>query len=139
MTDNYFKVRTQRAEHIKDSILKQVVNNGINAKGRVDYNGSAILIEDEQWLIRMWIRLIWDDNLEGCTVCMSNIAFNESLQRKGHFTSVINKLKRTKYVDNILIQSVSTPAMKNWCEKHRFKNVSRTIDWVWKAQNGLQA
>ena len=136
MIENYFKIRTQRAEYIKDNILKQVKNNGINANGRVDYNGSAILIEDDQWLVRMWIRLIWSDNLDECTVYMSNIAFNEKLQRRGNFTSIINKLKRTKYVNNIVIQSVSTPAMRNWCEKYKFKKRSNgdwDLDYYWKA------
>ena len=85
----------------------------------------------------MWIRVVWNDNLENCLVQMSNIRFAPNFQRKGIFTNIITNLKRHKYVSNIMIQSVSTEAMKRWCEDNNFVQLiggNRDIDYYWKSK-----
>lgn len=134
--NNYLEIRTRKAEKIKNSILKTLKSHGIIAIGQVDYNGNAISIRDYHDSVFMWIRIIWSNNLEDCLVQMSNIKFASNFQRQGIFAHVITNLKRHKYVSNIMIQSVSTDAMRNWCEKYKFKKRSNgdwDLDYYWKA------
>ena len=129
----YLLRRKQNTEEIKDKIVKTIRNYGLNVNGRVEYNGSAISIEDDEWHVRMWLRLTWDNNANKCVIFMSNINLHNKIQRKGIFTNVIKGLKTDKYIDNIVIQSVSSDAMRNWCKKHRFKPDNYGYDYFWKA------
>lgn len=129
---DYMIKRKRNSEILKDTIVKTLHKNGLNVFGRVEYNGSAICIEDENWNVRMWIRLAWDANADRCVIYMSNIKFCDILQRRGYFTEIINILKKNKYISNIVIQSVSTEAMRNWCKKHRFITNEYQSDYYWR-------
>lgn len=134
---NYLTIRTNKAEKIKNSIINTLEKHNIRAIGQVDYNGNAIAIYDKHERVFMWVRLIWKDNLESCLLQMSNIRFATNFQRKGIFTNVITNLKRHKYVSNIMIQSVSTKAMKKWCVDHNFVQLiggNMDLDYYWKSE-----
>ena len=132
-THMYILKRKSNAEQVKGKIVNILNKHGLNVTGLVVYNGSAISIEDKDWNIRMWIRLAWDINAETCVIYMSNIKFSDRLQRRGLFTEIINALKKHKHISNIVVQSVSTDAMRNWCKKHRFITNEYESDYYWKA------
>lgn len=128
----YFLNRKRNAENIKDKIIDTLNKQGIKVDGRVEYNGSAICIEHKNLNIWMWLRLMWNETADKCTIYMSNIKFTPKYQRKGIFTNIINMLKRNKYIDNIVIQSVSSDSMRNWCKKHRFIEDEHAYNFYWK-------
>ena len=126
-------IRINNATEIMNSIVKLLRKDGIKVDGRIEYRGTAISIEDKDWNVRMWIRLMWNSTFDKCIIYMSNIRFSDEFQRSGYFTNVINTLKKSKYIENIVIQSVCTDAMRNWCKKHRFSTNEYMSDYFWKA------
>ena len=55
------------------------------------------------------------------------------MHRREIFTSIVNKLKTCKYIDNIIIQSVCSKEMYNWCIKNEFIHCETIGDFAWKA------
>lgn len=102
-----------------DSIIraiKQILGNEHYVYQKV-YSGKSILITSKypENETRIYIRVVYTDY--GFAADISNITLNPDIQHKGIFTSIVNKLKNSKSINQIWVSSVLTPAMHKACKK----------------------
>ena len=67
--------------------------------------------------ITMYIRFDCSE-IFGSTVSIANIAMDESIQCNGIFTILMENIACIDILDSIIISSVSSPAMLDWCCKN---------------------
>lgn len=84
------------------------------------YNGRSIEIvsKDPNNDTRLYIRIVYIGR--GFAVDLSNISFDKSMQHKGYFTAIVNKLKKSRSICEIWVSSVLTPEMHSACKKLNF-------------------
>jgi hypothetical protein len=102
-------------KRVKSNIEKTIRECGLVATVVVCSNGNILVGGD----IQAWIRLTEIPTRKGIInqVDVNNIMILH--QRKGTFTRLMKNLASLKTVDHIVITSVSTQEMHNWCRKNK--------------------
>ena len=104
---------------MKENIIN-VINKVLepyNVTAHFANNSNAISVDSND--INIWIRLL---PVEGkYKVEISSIEFSPKYRRKGIFTSLFNELLQCNVIDKVVITSVCTTEMKNWCLKNGLK------------------
>lgn len=104
---------------MKENIIN-VINKVLepyNVTAHFANNSNAISVDSYD--IDIWIRLLPVENKY--KVEISSVEFSPKYRRKGIFTSLFNKLVNCEVVSKVVITSVCTPEMKNWCLKNGLK------------------
>ena len=108
---------------VKANIEKTFRENNVNATVTIDANTKNIIIHGTD--MEAWIRLTVVPTKPSVInlVDINNIQINSVKQRKGIFTNMMLNLRELKTVNRIVITSVCTPAMEQWCSKNRCKQI----------------
>lgn len=107
------------AENLMYSIVRIIEKYNAKVDCRLEYGGSAILIED-RYDTRFWLRVSdWRDGK--IRVDFSTVELRYGLRRKGVFSEICDMVKRKEYVGSAVISNVCTEEMLNFCKKHKFR------------------
>ena len=101
---------------MKENIIN-VINKVLepyNVTAHFANNSNAISVNSDD--IDIWIRLLPVENKY--KVEISSIGFVTKYRRKGIFTALFNDLVQCDAVAKVVITSVCTSEMKNWCLKN---------------------
>ena len=101
---------------IQRSIKKSLDRHHIKYKSALQNNHKCIQFVGDDLYI--WIRLTPCIN-DKYIVDISTIQLPLNKRRQHVFEDMFNRLSKCKYVEKIMITSVCTIEMKNWCEKHK--------------------
>lgn len=85
----------------------------------IAYLGNSITIDGKEDDTNVYMRLY--DKKDGLHLDISNISLDESIQRKGYFTKLVNMLLDTKVVVEVIVSSVLTECMHKACSKNGFE------------------
>lgn len=124
-TNEYIK----KSQEIADVILKSL--NIPDSMYRIVYGGKAIAvvnkgdIEKEEDTLYIWLRIAWNKDMNNCNIQLANINIPTKYRRQGRLSSVMKNLKSLDFVDYILVLSVCTEEMKNFCEKYRYRHINK--------------
>ena len=97
---------------------------GDNYKYYTDYNGLSAVVNSDIDYTYIYIRIIPGDNID---IDISYIVLDESIQRKGHFSNIVNGFKCIENIGYILVSGVLTDEMhaaslKNGFEPYKLCN-----------------
>lgn len=103
-------------KNIKDSLKLYGINIDINYVN----NYRTIEVRDEN--MQLWLRLYVNGDKFNADISTIELAYD--IRRMGIFDTLCKRLKNCKYIDVLKITGVCTPEMRNWCNKHKLKEVS---------------
>lgn len=83
------------------------------------YGGNALNIYNDSGT-RLYIRLFYEGSGK-VIVDLANINIEEAKRRKGNLTNLISSLIKNKNISKIVISSVITNEMHQFCKKHNMK------------------
>lgn len=92
------------------------------------YNGSSFRIIGRGNYTNIYIRLENRNNIN--CVNFSSISIDEKLQRTGILTTLVNEVSKQPAVGAIIIGSVCTEEMRNWCKKNRYDQIGYGTDFI---------
>ena len=100
-------------ELIRKSIESSLRVYNIDSDVTVENFNKCIKVFDDN--VMLWVRLLpMSDNRY--VVDFSSIQLDKNLQRRGIFTSIFNSLKQCAKVGKLVVSSVCTDEMLNWCK-----------------------
>ena len=102
---------------IKERISKSLKEFGLIFDINFRNNNQCIEVSGED--VNMWIRLLPTLNNNTMQVDFSSVFISEENQHKGVFTKVFKDLMLyVEGIDKLVVSSVCSDAMRNWCTKH---------------------
>ncbi|MBO5389032.1 MAG: hypothetical protein J6A59_13065 [Lachnospiraceae bacterium] len=124
-----YKQRLRADIDLAREIERLIVNNLWGEfESYICYGGNALNIYNESGT-RLYIRLIYEDK-DKVAVDLANINIEETERRKGNLTKLINSLKGNKYISKIVISSVLSNEMHQFCKKNCMK-YNKQLETYW--------
>ena len=104
----------EKTNIIADIVSNVLISYNLKSEVSVVYNFRVIQVDNSD--INIWLRLIPTN--DKYIVEISTVFLSKILQRRGIFTSLYTKLLNCDIIEKVVICSVCTKKMENWCVKN---------------------
>lgn len=113
-------------DEVRNSIENCLRNHGIPSEVCIVNFNNCIQVSDD--LLDLWIRFLPISGDDKYQVEISSVAFTDEYRRKGIFTDLFEVIEKVEGVGKVMISSVCTDSMLNWCNKNNLVS-NNTVDY----------
>lgn len=125
--NNERDLRLQYANKVKEAVQQTFNKKYYNVEVR-NFGTAISVLTKNTGLTSIWIRL--GMNSAGYMVNISSVQISKSLQHKGKFTNMMKDIAKLDFVKMLMVGSVCTEPMREWCNKYGFVDINGINDFV---------